>query len=118
MYNLFLDDMRDPRTAQFLRNQDFYRNTKWVVVKNYDEFVSYITHNGMPDLISFDHDLGSGKTGYDVACYIELQAERGVLPHMTWVVHSANPVGAEKIRRAMESAERYWALSKPCIIKG
>ena len=63
MYNLFLDDIRDPQTSVFLRNQDFYRNTKWVVVRSHDEFVSYITHNGMPDLISFDHDLADEHYG-------------------------------------------------------
>jgi hypothetical protein len=63
--------------------------------------------------ISFDHDLGGDKTGYDVAAWIELQAQRSALPRMTWAVHSANPVGAERIRRAMESAEKFWALGRP-----
>ncbi|WP_350324738.1 cyclic-phosphate processing receiver domain-containing protein [Empedobacter falsenii] len=34
---------------------------------DYDDFVNYINRNGLPDFISFDHDLGLRKTGYDCA---------------------------------------------------
>lgn len=84
---------------------------------NYSEAIGALVFKRV-EHISFDHDLGEVKTGYDVACYIEQQAERGVLPHMTWTVHSANSVGAGNIWRAMESAERYWVLKGPNIIKG
>ena len=29
----------------------------WSIVRNYDEFVNWINTNGLPDEISFDHDL-------------------------------------------------------------
>ena len=35
---------------------------KWVVVKNYDEFTEYIEKNGIPDYISFEHDLAPEHT--------------------------------------------------------
>lgn len=57
--------------------------------------------------ISFDHDLGGDDTGYLVAMWIEEQvytAEYFTMP--TWSIHSANPVGARRIRAAMESADR------------
>ena len=46
--------------------------------------------------ISFDHDLGEEKSGYDVAKYI-------VENHIpcTFSIHSMNPVGAENIRQLM-----------------
>ena len=61
------------------------------------------------DLISFDHDLGEPEcgTGYDVARWIEEQAYTN--PDFTvpdWIVHSANPVGAGNIHRAMLAAHR------------
>lgn len=46
MIKLFLDDVRNPP------------DDTWVVVRSYDEFVNYIEKEGVPDFISFDHDLG------------------------------------------------------------
>lgn len=60
------------------------------------------------DKISFDHDLGDGKTGYDVACYIELLAAIGNFYPMPWEIHSANPVGRRRINQAMKNAEKFW----------
>ena len=59
--------------------------------------------------ISFDHDLGAPEcgTGYDVARWIEEQVYTN--PDFTvpdWSVHSANPVGAGNIHRAMLTAVR------------
>ena len=63
---LYLDDVRNPKSDG------------WVIVRTYDDFKSWITENGLPDEISFDHDLSDdddtnksglikyGKTGYDV----------------------------------------------------
>jgi hypothetical protein len=68
--------------------------------------MGFITH------ISFDHDLGDetlNGTGYDVAKFIEAKAYHGEIPPLTWTIHSANPVGRDNIKAAMESAERFWA---------
>ena len=45
---LYLDDVRTPK------------GDDWVVVRNYDQFVSIIRLNGLEnfDLMSLDHDLG------------------------------------------------------------
>jgi hypothetical protein len=60
--------------------------------------------------LSLDHDLGppSAGTGYDVAAFVESEASAGRLPRLVWHVHSANPVGRERMRAALESAERFW----------
>ena len=129
-YNLFLDDIRDPQTSVFLRNQDFYRNTKWVVVRSHDEFVSYITHNGMPDLISFDHDLADEhygthdnldemeyllyeeKTGYHCAKWlIEYCMDNNVNPP-EYLVHSMNTAGATNIKYLIENYKRFLKSQK------
>lgn len=34
-----------------------YFRTDWTIVRNYDQFVEVITEFGLPDFISFDHDL-------------------------------------------------------------
>lgn len=44
--------------------------------------------------MSFDHDLGHGKSGYDVAKWIV----ENHFPLTAFAVHSMNPVGAKNIR--------------------
>ena len=90
---IFLDDMRTPpegfrlcRTAQ-------------------DALI--LLKSGTVTFISFDHDLGVGPTGYDVASYIEKAVYEGRISCPGWAVHSSNPVGRENIVRAMQSAERF-----------
>lgn len=59
--------------------------------------------------ISFDHDLGLGKSsGYIVAKYIEKLAYLGKIKRMSWDIHSANPVGALNIKLCMQRAEQFW----------
>ena len=47
--------------------------------------------------ISFDHDLGLGKTGYDVAKYI---VENNINLKCYWI-HSRNPVGERNIHELL-----------------
>ena len=49
--SLYLDDLRTP-------TETLPGYHPWNVVRNYDEFKEWILRNGVPDLISFDHDLG------------------------------------------------------------
>lgn len=57
-YNLFLDDIRDPKMAYDTCVRDErYKNEEWEVVRDYKEFIKIIALKGIPDLVSFDHDL-------------------------------------------------------------
>ena len=61
--------------------------------------------------VSFDHDFGNEKihgNGYDVAKWIEENANVGTLRPFHWKVHSGNAVGRENITRAMQQAEKFW----------
>lgn len=82
--NLYLDDVR-PTPEHFHR------------VCDYREFVNFITENGVPDFISFDHDLGEGKTGFDCAKFlVEYCLDHGI-KKIRFQVHGQNPVGKENI---------------------
>ena len=59
-------------------------------------------------IVSFDHDLGKGKSGYDVAKVIEEMAYTNFCTPIVWEIHSANPVGRRDIEMAMASAWRFW----------
>jgi len=60
--------------------------------------------------ISLDHDLGDvSGTGYEVACYIERGAYDGSLAPVEVSVHSANPVGRERMELAISKARSFWS---------
>lgn len=94
MIKLFVDDVRNPP------------DDSWTVARSYSEAEAHI-HSGEVEEISFDHDLGEEKTGYDLAKLIERRAFDFILPPI-WYVHSANPVGRGNIQIAMRSAERLY----------
>ncbi len=89
---LFLDDVRAPP------------DESWDVVRSFDEFVRFIETNGMPDEISFDHDLGDGvPSGMDCAKWL-VETER---PLLRFAVHSANPPGRANIEGLLQNWRRH-----------
>lgn len=113
MYNLFLDDERFPQTAIKLvtENVELYSDDRnWVIVRNFDEFVSEIKEMGMPNMISFDHDLADikykngvmsfsylEKTGFDCAKWLVNYCMDNNVTLPNYQVHSANPIGKQNI---------------------
>jgi hypothetical protein len=93
---IWLDDERNP--------EDFGANG-YYWAKSYDRATTLLAA-GVVDEISLDHDLGEGKDGYDVASFIEkgVMEEKFRMP--VWHIHSANPVGRNRIEMAMKSAEK------------
>ena len=95
LQKLYIDDIRNPKSEG------------WIVVRDFESFVSHINVNGLPDEISFDHDLGENtKTGYDCAKWICEYCWTNGLPIPNWNVHSANPVGRDNIVQLMETFEK------------
>lgn len=56
-YNLFLDDTHGPKDLWGSTKNPDYAVYNWVIVKDYDEFVAYIEEKGIPNQVSFDHNL-------------------------------------------------------------
>jgi hypothetical protein len=57
---LFLDDRRLPSDVWRARIEPiFQHDSDWIIVRSYEEFVSYIKEHGIASIsvISFDHDL-------------------------------------------------------------
>ena len=90
---LYLDDVR-PTPPDYER------------VYDYNEFVGFITANGIPDFISFDHDLGPGKTGHDCAKFLVEYALDNTISTISYKVHSQNPVGKENIEGLLNNYNR------------
>lgn len=97
---LWLDDVRRPP------------NNTWVWVTSGHDFKDWLNSDWKYSItdISFDHDIatydawGNEITGYTCLCWIEKMFHNDpqfVLPHMT--VHSANPVGRQKMQRVIDN---------------
>jgi hypothetical protein len=120
-YNLFLDDVRMPAdcTSYMHRrigtNNFKYIHEGWVIVRNYRDFVYTIEANGLPQLVSFDHDLAhehydpvmldypekyetlygtfKEKTGYEAGVWLKNYCIQFNLTLPLIFIHSMNPVG-------------------------
>jgi len=117
---LFLDDERDPYKVTWV---DMPLGP-WEVVRSYEEFVGWMTKNGVPSFVSFDHDLGpeamrrvttlkdnplydhtklKEKTGYHCSLWLVEYCLEHKIKIPNYQVHSLNPIGQENIRSVMES---------------
>jgi hypothetical protein len=86
MINLFVDDIRTPPDS----------SKTWTIARTYkDALVSILTQE--IDTISLDHDLGEGKTGYDLV--LEMVKSGNFPKHIQ--IHSANPVGVENMSKTL-----------------
>jgi hypothetical protein len=122
-YNLFLDDVRVPQQVTWAA----IPLVEWEIVRSYDEFVKKVEEKGLPNFVTFDHDLAQEhypffnaekgnmpeidyasykeRTGYDCARFLVAYClERGLrLPPFT--CHSLNPVGRENIIAYLNNAK-------------
>ena len=104
MYNLFLDDDLENRHP----DKYYPSGTVFVRAINYKEAVDIVLEKGIPDFISFDHDLGDisedEKSGYSFAKFlIDYMLDNNITKPFKYFVHSANPVGRVNIETYLEN---------------
>jgi hypothetical protein len=126
-YNLFIDDERLPfgkndkgqGGAFELTRDPNYQLLDWVIVRNFGDFVKTIEEKGLPEVISFDHDLEdfhyyhysiytlyTGKidytvvegTGYECAKWLIEYLLNNNLNSPKILIHTQNTIGARNIR--------------------
>ena len=126
MKKLYLDDVRTPLDLD------------WIVVRNYNEFISKVTEIGLEniELISLDHDLGdtamiewrrnvyhnytldynniTEKTGMDCAKWLVDKWLDGA-PVVEVVVHSANAIGSANIMGYINNYKHVSKLPQNCV---
>lgn len=135
MKKLFLDDLRNPKDAIGLvpsHLNKFYWENDWNIVRNYIEFENYLNTNGLPDVISFDHDLADfhydlkpedyenmseedmiikfgsiEKTGFDCAKLLVDWCLNNNCKLPDFIVHSANPIGKMNIESYLKNAIKH-----------
>lgn len=99
MYNLYLDDIRNPPTDR-----------DWLVCRSSQEALDRIAEVGMPSFFSFDHDLGEDDTTMVFLRRLVNEVWDGVSVPPDYVIHSANPVGVQNIRSFMDSWRKSMSL--------
>ena len=125
-YNLFLDDFRMPEDVFFYTALALYNKTEWIIVRNYNEFVKCVEENGIPEIVSFDHDLADvhyqqqsniqyhddteEKTGYHCAKWmINYCLDHNLpIPRMN-LIHSMNTVGAQNIQSLFDTYNKLYS---------
>lgn len=124
---LFLDDYREPidcASYMYRRGVDCkIYHEKWEIVRSAGEFTRHILLNGLPDIISFDHDLTDVEelkerlpisdwydieqqrelTGLDCAKFLVDYCIDNKKPLPVCVVHSVNPDGAKNIESVLNT---------------
>jgi hypothetical protein len=120
-YNLFLDDFRYPEDSFEYTHNLTYISEDWTTVRNYDDFVKVITERGIPEIISFDHDLADEhydvqlpyeeykeKTGYECAKWLINYCidNKKELP-ATIFIHSMNVAGSANIKSLFDTYYKY-----------
>lgn len=130
-YKLFLDDKRNPvHCVTYMhfrigRKNPIYLENEWVICRNYECFKNTIESMGLPDFVSFDHDLAdehyrnyletgqvdyelyTEKTGYECAKWLVNYCLDHKLPLPDCAVHSDNIVGAENILSYLKNAQKW-----------
>lgn len=97
---LFIDDLRNAP------------DSSWIIARTSNDANDIITRIGIPNHISFDHDLGGDDTAICVVNFIIEAVLDGLLrfpENFTFNVHSANPVGAANITGKMNGILNFMA---------
>ena len=125
---IYLDDVRTPT------------NNEWVVVRDYNNFISKIQEIGLENIevISLDHDLGpesmkeyfknvapnsvldynnikEEKTGLDCAKWLVAETMVSKIPLPQIYVHSANPIGSANIMGYINNYFMNNRLPQTCV---
>jgi hypothetical protein len=103
LINLYLDDVRFPyMTYTNLDAKIGIPSPEWTLVRTVESAKELLSF-GLVRVISFDHDLGMGDTGYDLIKWIHKNNHWHNIEQI--YVHSANPIGARNIK---QFADRYF----------
>ena len=105
---LIIDDIRSCEMCFNTSKNEMFLNSDWVIVKNYQDFISLIDKVGINkiSIISFDHDLSDFEVIDDIkveftgktACeYIIEKCLDSGTKFPDWYVHTDNTCGRENI---------------------
>lgn len=121
MNKIFLDDYRRPSDIFNLSiDFDYQDDNTWLIIKSYDEFITHVINNDLPELISFDHDLSQEhylpehqtninykdiqKTGYHALKWLIDYCKQKNFSIPICKVHSQNNIGKRNMLNLIEES--------------
>jgi hypothetical protein len=126
VYKLFLDDVRNPvHCVTYMQSRIGWKNpiylqNDWMICRNYESFKNTLEAEGLPEFVSFDHDLADEhyapetddyqyieKTGLDCAKYLVDYCIKNKLKLPQYACHSMNPAGTKNIMEYLETAKKW-----------
>jgi hypothetical protein len=99
-WKLFLDDERFPKEEG------------WVIARTSAEAIDMCQQRGLPQEITFDHDLGGADTSMVFLKWLTdalLDKQVSFPEGFDYGIHSQNPVGARNIKGLMDTLIREFA---------
>lgn len=133
-YSLFLDDERQLFDVKWVQLPWHH---KWLIARNYGEFVDLVMDLGLPEFVSFDHDLadfhykigslenesgqranlinmnfnyGSEKTGFDAMKWLVGYCSVHEKKFPPYAIHSLNGVAAERMETYIKQAKEHLGI--------
>lgn len=103
---LWGDDCRNPYEADLSSISPIAPPFEVYWAKSYDDAIGYLEQQ-WPDAVCLDHDLGGGKTGYDIAKHIVDRCMDEGLPLPAYASQSDNPVGRKHILCLLDNYRRF-----------
>ncbi len=113
-YNLFLDDVRMPKQVSGVD----LPLVEWQIVRNFEQFTTYIKLHGVPARVSFDHDLGpmhyifdwAGNdtcpgqlSGYDCVKWLVQYCQEHNHKFPDYTLHTLNDVGKNNMESYIQA---------------
>ena len=98
LFYLYVDDIRD--NVPLVRIRNLYGVVTLAKAKNYKRAIEWIqaaTAEKLNVVLDLDHDLGEGKTGYDICKFIVTNS----IPIKHIHLHTSNPVGMQNMEQLL-----------------
>ena len=122
---LFLDDERSPSNVDWIQ-LPFLSDEEWEIVRDFSQFKQWIENYGLPDVVSFDHDLADfghrektldkdERTGLDCAKFMVDWCLDHDLACPSFFVHSKNLAGKENIQELLSQFALFQKLKNTNI---
>lgn len=108
---LWLDDLREPNTyfiSKYNPIECDINELDIIWAKTEHEFMQHIQMNGLPNGICFDHDLGTGGSGYECTKFLVEYCLGRNLDIPKYSIQSMNPIGKQAIDNLLFNYHKFY----------